>query len=83
VDDSNVVTGIVIPRRHARRAVTRALIKRQVRAALLRHRAALHPGVWIVRMRSGFDTRRFVSAASTPLRTATRDELDQLFMSLA
>jgi ribonuclease P protein component len=77
------VIGVVVPRRHANRAVTRVLIKRQVRAALHRHHASLQPGVWIVRMRSGFDRGRFVSAASAPLRLAARDELDRLLMSLA
>ena len=42
--------GSVIPKRHARRAVTRNLLKRQVRAALARHAPALPAGLWLVRL---------------------------------
>ncbi len=47
--------GAVVPKRHARRAVTRSLLKRQIYAAAERHRDGLAPGLWIVRLRSSFD----------------------------
>ena len=47
--------GAVVPKRHARRAVTRSLIKRQIYAAAERHRDRMAPGLWIVRLRSPFD----------------------------
>src|SRR5664279_2304235 len=38
--------GVVVPKRHARRAVTRSLLKRQIYAAGGRHAAALAHGLW-------------------------------------
>jgi ribonuclease P protein component len=71
--------GLVVPKRHARRAVTRSLIKRQGRCSWLRHAPSLPPGVWLLRLRSPFDTQRFPSAASTALRGCVRGELDGIF----
>ena len=75
--------GAVVPKRHARRAVTRSLIKRQIYAASERHRGRMAPGLWIVRLRSPFDRAQFVSAASTALRRLARAELDALFAAAA
>jgi len=71
--------GLVVPKRHAKRAVTRNLIKRQVRAAMSEHAAALPPGLWVVRLRVPFDRAEFTSPASEPLKQVTRAELGQLF----
>lgn len=68
--------GVVLPKRLARRAVTRNLLRRQIRAAMDRHVAALPAGLWVVRLRAGFDRTAFRSAASEPLRQAARAELD-------
>ena len=73
--------GAVVPKRHARRAVTRSLIKRQIYAAVGRHRDRLAPGLWIVRLRTPFDPAGFVSAASPALRREARGELDALLAS--
>ena len=70
--------GAVVPKRHARRSVTRSLLKRQIRAALTRHAAALPPGLWLVRLRPSFATQQFPSAASAALRAAAQLELDGL-----
>jgi ribonuclease P protein component len=75
--------GAVVPKRHARRAVTRSLIKRQIYAAAERHRERLGPGLWIVRLRSPFDRRHFVSAASRALRDDARRELESLLEAAA
>jgi ribonuclease P protein component len=75
--------GSVVPKRHAKRAVTRNLIKRQIRAAFQRHAAALPPGLWVVRLRSGFDRLSFPSAASDALRRCSGAELDQLLQQAA
>ncbi len=72
--------GTVVPKRHARRAVTRSLLKRQMRAAVLAHAGSMAPGLWVVRLRSGFDRTTFASAASTALAGAARDELDRLLL---
>lgn len=71
--------GCVVPKRQAKRAVTRNLIKRQVRAAALRHEASLAGGLWLVRLRQGFPVEDFPSADSPGLRRLLRAELDGLF----
>jgi ribonuclease P protein component len=80
VDDSpaGLWFGCVVPKRHARRAVTRNLLKRQVRSAFERHRAGLPAGLWLVRLRSPFAAAEFVSARSAALAAAARGELDSL-----
>jgi|ERR1019366_2573629 ribonuclease P protein component len=75
--------GAVVPKRHARRAVTRSLLKRQIYAAGDRHVASLALGLWIVRLRAPFDRAAFPSAASMALRTAARTELESLFRAAA
>jgi ribonuclease P protein component len=75
--------GLVIPKRHARRAVTRSLFKRQVRAAADHHSEALASGLWVVRLRAPFDNAKYPSAASSALQCAARQELDGLFASAA
>ncbi len=68
--------GAVLPKRLARRSVTRNLLRRQIRAAVQRHAAALPGGLWVVRLRAGFPRQDFPSAASDALRSAARLELD-------
>ena len=70
--------GAVVPKRHARRAVTRSLLKRQIRTAFRRHRASLPCGLWVVRLRSQFGRDEFPSAASEALRQAAAEELAAL-----
>jgi ribonuclease P protein component len=74
---------VVVPKRHARKATTRNLLRRQARGALIRHHARLARGMWLVRLRSPFDTRVFKAAASAALRGAARTELDALLMRAA
>ena len=73
-----ILVGCVVPKRHARRAVTRNLLRRQIREAFGRHRARLAPGHWVVRLRAAFDREAFVSADSPGLRRAVAGELDAL-----
>jgi len=71
--------GLVIPKRHAKRAVTRTLLKRQARAQATANRRDLPPGLWVVRLRAPFARHQFPSAASGVLSGAARGELAQLF----
>lgn len=71
--------GCVVPKRHARRAVTRNTLRRQIRAAMAQHEQVLPPGLWLVRLRGPFSRDQFPSADSLALRTAARGELDSLF----
>ncbi|MDT7833758.1 ribonuclease P protein component [Aquabacterium sp. OR-4] len=67
--------GMVVPKRHARRAVTRTLLKRQMRAVMQAHGPGLPPGLWVLRLKAPFDRSQFHSAASDALRVAARAEL--------
>ena len=71
--------GLVVPKRHARRAVTRTLVKRQIRNVAASCASQLEPGLWVVRQRSPFDPKQFPSAASEALKEAARTELRALF----
>lgn len=75
--------GMVVPKRHAKRSVTRSLMKRQIRAAVAACSDALSLGLWVVRLRAPFDRSAYPSAASTALQTAVRSELDQLLARVA
>lgn len=73
--------GLVVPKRHAKRSVTRSLLKRQIRAAVGTAMATpqpLRPGLWVVRLRSPIDRKQFPSASSEALRHAMHDELGQV-----
>jgi len=70
--------GTVVPKRHAKRAVTRSLIKRQMHAMLEAHAERLPQGLWVLRLRSPFVRDVYKSAASDALRLAARAELDQV-----
>jgi len=73
----------VVPKRHARKATTRNLLRRQIRGALLAHRGSLARGMWLVRLRAPFDARSFRSATSSTLRIAARAELEGLLSRAA
>ena len=75
--------GAVVPKRHARRSVTRTLLKRQIRAVVTERANALLGGLWVVRLRAPFDKAVFPSAASNALRLCARDELDGLLVAAA
>lgn len=75
--------GYVVPKRHARRAVTRSLLKRHIRAAFERHAGTLPLGIWVVRLRAPFARADFISAASPALAQQARLELDSLLQRAA
>jgi ribonuclease P protein component len=67
--------GVVVPKRWAKRAVTRNLIKRQMYAVFNERYAALPPGVYVFRLCAGFAPQGFVSARSAALAALVRSEL--------
>ena len=69
----------MVPKRWARRAVTRNTIKRQIYAVASGFEARMPSGAHVVRLRMGFDRKQFVSATSEALKQAVRAELEQLF----
>lgn len=70
--------GLVVPKRHARRSVTRNLLKRQMREVMTSRADSLAPGLWVLRLKAPFDRKLFTSPASDPLRHSAHDELEQL-----
>jgi ribonuclease P protein component len=78
-----LVVGYVIPKRLARRAVTRVAIRRQMRVAVQRHGAGLAAGDWTLRLRAPFTAQDFRSASSELLQRALRAELDVLLQAAA
>jgi ribonuclease P protein component len=83
VDNLALAVLLVVPKRHAKRAVTRNLIKRQMREAVRRHAPACRPPATMIRLRSAFSARQYPCAASGALRAAVRNELDHLFSRCA
>ena len=89
-DTLNWRLGLVLPKKQARRSVTRSLMRHQAREAFHRHAprvqaAGRHgPEVdgWVVRLRAPFDRKLFPSAASEALSAAVRQELDELWSRL-
>jgi len=69
---------MVVPKKHARRAVTRNLIKRQMRALMDSAGAGLPDGLWVLRLKAPFDRKVYTSPASAQLLQAARDELQLL-----
>lgn len=74
--------GAVVPKRWARRAVTRNTLKRQIYTVAQDFADQLTVAAHIVRLRAGFDRQQFPSATSAPLKRAVRAELQQLFGGL-
>ena len=79
----DVWLGAVVPKRHAKRSVTRTLLKRQIRAVVGDQTGELANGLWVIRLRAPFDRQRFVSAASDELKRVARTELQLLLASAA
>lgn len=71
--------GAMVPKRWAKRAVTRNTIKRQIYNVGIEFSTGLEPRAHLVRLRSGFDRAQFPSATSDALKAAVRSELQQLF----
>jgi len=77
-DDGSLRLGLVVPKRHARRSVTRTLIKRQLRERLRERLPDLPAGEWVLRLRAPIDRKAYPSAQSDTLAVSLRDELRTL-----
>jgi len=74
--------GVVLPKRWARRAVTRNALRRQIYEVSRHLPAPLPQQAWVVRLRSEFNRQHYISAASRALKADARSELLQLFAQL-
>lgn len=71
--------GALVPKRHAKRAVTRSTIKRQIRAVCAESATHIPANTaLVVRLRAVFDRQQFISATSPQLKQAVRGELQEL-----
>ena len=71
--------GALLPKRWAKRAVTRNAIKRQIFQVVQEFESLLAGFAFVVRLRHAFDRTQFVSASSSALKEAVRHELLSLF----
>jgi len=71
--------GAMVPKRWAKRAVTRNMIKRQIYTIGGSVASALPCAAYVVRLRAVFDRQHFVSASSVALKREVRQELMALF----
>ncbi len=71
--------GAMVPKRWAKRAVTRNAIKRQIYSVSAQFALHLRPRGHVVRLRASFDRKEFISASSDLLKAAVRAELLDLF----
>lgn len=78
----SVWLGAMVPKRWAKRAVTRNAIKRQIYSVSSQVVFDVPGAAHVVRLRSGFDRKQFVSASSDQLKMLVRQELLRLFASI-
>ena len=77
----SVWLGALVPKRWARRAVTRNAIKRQIYGLGSVGLVNLAPAAFVIRLRKDFSRTQFVSASSAKLILAVRTELQDLLQS--
>ena len=67
--------GAMVPKKWARKAVTRNLIRRQI-YSLAEHQLPHRPALaYVVRLRRSFSAQRFLAASSVPLKNEVRAQL--------
>ena len=71
----------MVPKRWARRAVTRNAIKRQIYTVAADFLDRLPAAAFVIRLRQDFARSSFASATSDQLKVAVRSELRALFES--
>ena len=67
--------GAMVPKRWAKRAVTRNTIKRQIYTVSTCLEQAVEPAAFLIRLRRDFSRQVFLSASSAALKDAVRAEL--------
>ncbi|MFM2036584.1 MAG: hypothetical protein RL459_1849 [Pseudomonadota bacterium] len=79
----SLCVGAMVPKRWAKRAVTRNAIKRQIYNACSSIEADMPVAAYVIRLRAGFDRKHFASATSEALKLAVRTELQKLLARLS
>ncbi|MBA3594654.1 MAG: ribonuclease P protein component [Polaromonas sp.] len=75
--------GAMVPKRWAKRAVTRNAIKRQIYTVSADFLPSCPQAAWVVRLRRDFSRKEFVSASSEALTQAVRTEVRALMQAAA
>lgn len=73
--------GAMVPKRWAKRAVTRNAIKRQIYTVSADFLPRYPQAAWVVRLRRDFSRKDFVSATSDALTQAVRSEVIALMQA--
>ena len=73
--------GAMVPKRWAKRAVTRNAIKRQIYTVSADFSHQFPPAAFVVRLRRDFSRKEFVSAESEFLKQAVRAEVQALMQA--
>ena len=73
--------GAMVPKRWARKAVTRNTIKRQIYAVCADFSQHYSQAALVIRLRSGFARTEFISASSRQLKQAVRSEVQALLQA--
>ena len=77
----DVWVGAMVPKRWAKRAVTRNAIKRQIYPMSTDFSPRLPASAWVFRLRRDFSRKEFVSASSEALKQAVRSEVQALLQA--
>ena len=80
---AELLLGAMVPKRWARRAVTRHALTRQIYTVAQTWQADLPVAAYVLRLRATFDRKLFISAQSELLKQAVRAELQQLLARAA
>ncbi|MGV8805240.1 MAG: ribonuclease P protein component [Polaromonas sp.] len=78
---SDAWIGAMVPKRWAKRAVTRNAIKRQIYSVSADFSHQYAQAAFVVRLRSSFSVKEFVSATSDQLKQAVRLEVQTLMQA--
>ena len=73
--------GAMVPKRWAKRAVTRNAIKRQIYTVSADFSPRIPDTGWVVRLRRDFSRKEFVSASSEALKQLVRSEVQALLQA--
>lgn len=73
--------GAMVPKRWAKRAVTRNAIKRQIYTVSNDFSPRVSDTGWVVRLRRDFSRKEFVSASSEALKQLVRSEVQALLQA--
>lgn len=77
----DVWLGAMVPKRWAKRAVTRNAIKRQIYTVSADYSHQYPQAAYVVRLRRDFSRKEFISATSELLKQAVRAEIQSLMQA--